>query len=504
MISEGDPTLRPEDSGNLSMPVVACMGTAACRRVCRFYNSNLEVSPNNDPGAFPGEQSCSVLGDVSDIQPDGLKELLDATALPSLPGMSSEQVVAEANEYLQFLTDGEKAHQTYLEGLLAGTSLPRFELARRQAAYEETTEPYESAQTPEQVTDEEKGAISVFHAQLRGFYDRSTLQSSGLLFDSSMRSVMETGAREIGIGHHIKLVGEPGIAKTTLAKHLALLNSRTHHPDVSDDLIQPVVVSFSSTSEAEAHVNEQTFEEGTLGSRLGDLADAMKRGVGVVLDEQNGMTADQQIFFNDLLLKKPGEQTSVASESFTIAEGFCVIATLNAMTDAQGNRRHGRQQQDSANAARFTRIDLKYPHQRGYTGNDGETVSRLFFIRYVDNFGWKTPDAEFMKLVSDSNELLKGLTKKATEPTEDATTTAASLARAQSRPDLAECISPRDLDRILASGLAYGDSAGAVVATRKAMYDKTQQILNSDNGHFVSPTAREAINTLLANGKFNA
>ena len=174
------------------------------------------------------------------------------------------------------------------------------------------------------------------------------------------------------------------------------------------------------------------------------------------------------------------------------------------MTDAQGNRRHGRQQQDSANAARFTRIDLKYPYQKGYTGNGDETVSRLFFTRYVDSFGWKTPDAEFMKLVSDSSELLEGLTKKATEPTEDATTTAASLARAQSRPDLAECISPRDLDRILASGLAHGDSAGSVAATRKAVYDKTQQILNSDNGHFVSPTVRQAVDMLLTNGKFNA
>ena len=181
--------------------------------------------------------------------------------------------------------------------------MPRFELARRQEAYEVASQPYESAQTPDQVTDEEKGAISVFHAQLRGFFDRSTLQNSGLLFDKSMRSVMETGAREIGIGHHIKLVGEPGIAKTTLAKYLALLNARAHHPNVSGSLIQPVVVSFSSTSEAEAHVNEQTFEDGSLGSRLGDIADAMKRGIGVVLDEQNGMTADQQIFFNDLLLK---------------------------------------------------------------------------------------------------------------------------------------------------------------------------------------------------------
>ena len=105
MISEGDPTRVPDKAtaGDLSGPVVACMGTAACRRVCRFYNSSLEVNPNDDPGAFPGEQSCSVLADVSDVQADGLKELLDATALPTLPGMSGEQVVAEAGDYLQFL-----------------------------------------------------------------------------------------------------------------------------------------------------------------------------------------------------------------------------------------------------------------------------------------------------------------------------------------------------------------------------------------------------------------
>lgn len=493
-------TESPTDiSEQIETSVVACMGTTACRRVCQYVDCEMVASPIESAEAFVYERNCGVLDTIHEQKPVVVKELLPTVQLPELTSLSRDTLVKETAHYLEYLRDKANAFETYLQSILNGKDQPRFVLAEAAKTYKRT-EDYDYIYKP--FADDEKETLFSFHGVLRGFHDMHTLRESGLLFDSAMEVLFIEAAREIGIGHHIKLVGEPGIAKTTFAKYLALQNAKAHHPDKSVTELTPIVISFSSTSEAEAQISEHTFEQGNLGLKFGKIAHAMKEGIGVVLDEQNGLTADQQTFFNDLFLKKPGQEVTINDETFVVANGFCIIATLNPMTDTQGNRRHGRQQQDSANAARFSRIDFKYPYQKGYKGNPDEAITRLFMAQYVDGFGWQMPSAEVTSLLTDTRELMSRLTKKATEPTEDGRT--ASVTNAQARPDLAECISPRDLSRILEVSLGYGDVDSAVAMIRQQIREKVQHILNSDNGHFVTPFTKKAVEELLRETKFNA
>lgn len=494
---------QPEASvirdASISAPVVACMGTAACRRVCEFVSPSNELQAGDPSYALPLEQDCTVLDSLSAHSNEVVSELLATVTLPELGALHGDALVNEAKGFLTHLTEADTAFDGHLQSLLRGVRQPRFALKTAEQAYA-ASQTYESDYMP--ATDKDKEELLAFHGVLRGFHDKDTLDRTGLLFDGAMQQMFTRAARELGVGHHIKLVGEPGIAKTTFAKYLALQNAIAHRPGLADSELMPTVISFSSTSEAESQVSEQTFQEATLGAQLGKIGKAMKEGLGVVLDEQNGMTADQQTFFNDLFLKKPGDMVTVENETFTIAKGFCVIATLNAMTDTQGNRRHGRQQQDSANAARFSRLDFAYPHQEGYLGNSDETISRIFLAHYVDSFGWQIPDTTVVNLLDNTNELMRNITKMATEPARDGTTT--SITAKQARPDLAECVSPRDLGRILELGFAYGDSASAVATIRTLMHSKVQQILNSDNGHHVPQKVKDAVNGHLRTGNFHA
>jgi hypothetical protein len=293
-----------------------------------------------------------------------------------------------------------------------------------------------------------------------------------------------------------------------VAKFIGRINARANHPDLEETDLEPILISFSSTSEAEAQLVQQTFEDGTLGEAPAKLAEAARKGIAVIFDEDNALTADQKIFFNDLLLKKPGQTITVAGEVITIQPGFSIIATRNAMTDTQGNRRQGRQQQDSAGDARLSRIDVPLPYQSS-TGSDAyettrrgdETIGRLFFARYVDNFGWKLPSADIMNLFTDVKQLVAKLVVKATEPPVNVVGSGVS---AQARPELAGCLSPRELDRILEVTFKHSSPDKVAKNTRIAIRNAVQQIVNSDNGHYVSPAAKKAVDKLLKDGHFNA
>lgn len=476
--------------------LVACMGVHACGRVCSVID--LEApEPYEGEGALPFEHDCPSLSESETLVPEIYRrELTQAVSMPRLEFLGTEGTAAEADAYLAFLEDGHKKLETYTTTLLKGATMPR--TAAVESAEEWRNHTYQSpnADILVGITEDEQAQTRVLYAQLRGFHDQDKLKNQHIMFDKAMQSIIEHSATELSVGHHVKLTGEPGVAKTSLAKYLGRLNARAHHPDWSDEQCEPILISMSSTTEAEAQVAEQTFEDNTLGSRLGLIAQAMSEGRVVILDEQNGMTADQQVYFNDMFLKAPGERVRVGNEFVTIARGFAVIATVNPMTDMQGNRRHGRQQQDSAGAARYTRIDVPYPGQAGYPGDAKETLSRLFYANYVEQYGWQQPTADVIKLLDNCQEYLIKLTEKATAPPTNGTATSGVLASAQARPELAECITPRDFSRILEGVMTHADLTGLAPAVRAAIATKTEQILNSDNGHYVSPQAVQAVKLL--------
>jgi hypothetical protein len=486
----------------VSQALVACMGVQACGRVCQALGVEAP-KPYIDAEALPYEKDCSSLNETETMVTNIYRgELLQAVAMPNVEPFGVEGTAVEAKSYLEYLESGHDKFENYLVAVLKGTSLPRTASVHAAEAWRTHAYTSPNAEILTTSTEDEKASARVLFAQLRGFHDLDKLKEQGLLFDTNIQAVLKESAGELSVGHHIKLTGEPGIAKTTIAKYLGRLNARAHHPEWTDEACEPVLISLSSTAEAEAQVSEQTFTENTLGNRLGIIARAMQEGRVVILDEQNGMTADQQVYFNDMFLKSPADRIRVGNEIITIAPGFAVIATVNPMTDTQGNRRHGRQQQDSAGAARYTRIDMLYPGQSGYSGQPKETLSRLFYAHYVDQYGWQQPQAGVLKVLDNSAEYLVKLTKKATEPPTDGTSAIGLLAAAAARPELAECITPRDFSRMLERVMAHADVNTLPSALRVAMATKTEQILHSDNGHFVTPAAKQAVETLQTENGF--
>ncbi len=487
-------------------PLVACMGANACRRVCQFVDSGRTIATADPSWGLPGERSCEILDTIENQDPTIAEELLDATTLPVIDGFTPSQAVEKAGGYLKHLSDDKGAFEDYIKTILKADKLPRSVVARAEAAYK--PDKAHPTKKTEQHTDEVRATIAGFESVLRGFFDRTVLDEHGVVLDTNIKEVIIEAARHFAVGHHIRLVGEPGVAKTSVAKFIGRINARANHPDLEETDLEPILISFSSTSEAEAQLVQQTFEDGTLGEAPAKLAEAARKGIAVIFDEDNALTADQKIFFNDLLLKKPGQTITVAGEVITIQPGFSVIATRNAMTDTQGNRRQGRQQQDSAGDARLSRIDVPLPYQSS-TGTNAyettrrgdETIGRLFFARYVDNFGWKLPSADIMNLFTDIKQLVAKLVVKATEPPVNVVGSGVS---AQARPELAGCLSPRELDRILEVTFTHSNSDQVAKNTRIAIRNAVQQIVNSDNGHYVSPAAKKAVDKLLKDGHFNA
>lgn len=470
---------------------LVCMGSVACRRVCDFMQPDAVSGPHPD-SEIPGENLCEVLEKLDGVgEPFAVMELVNATALPRFESaiLSSDEVSNEVAVMFEYLEKGNAAFRGLLEATLLSLRQPRFIVDAKKREYNAA---HQEAPIDSSFADDKKMAIQVVRAQTRGFYDLQTLQTEGILFDGYARSIMLAMAEKMALGHHVSLSGEPGIAKTTLAKYVARRNSLAHHGGDTSE-VEPVVLSFSSTSEAAAHLSLQTFTGGTLSEELGDIALAMQQGRGVILDEYNALTADQQILWNDLLLKKPGDTVAIAGRRIVIAPGFSVIATLNPMTDTQGNRRQGRQQQDSAGAARFERVDVNYPGSDAYKaagGKSKEALSRLYMANWANYYGWWAPDPGELTRMSEVVGFIAELAKLATSPQQNGT---GVLAQTAGMPLIAECITPRDFDRIL--GASFNASANPDVLDR-AIAVKIDQLLASNNGHLLGDQAKSAVREL--------
>lgn len=495
---------------------LACMGSVACSRVCRHLNPDAQTT--DAANGLPLEQSCDTISNLpyyfQDKSPTEIaasaNELKQILAIPIIAGLEHGQAEDEARTMLLQLNSLRNSFDDLLVAKLKSQSTPRFIVLAKEKEYEEaqasvcadlTKDPSEDS-SEEELSKDEIVIKQLLRDQARGFYDNRTLQREGLLFDTYAQQVMIKMAETMSFGYHVGLSGEPGIAKTNIAKHIARLNTLANR-DVDDCRdTEPILLNFSSTSESELLITEQTLEDGTLGKELGDIARAMEEGLGIVLDEYNGLTADQQILLNDLLLKKPGSLVKIAGKEITIAKGFSVIATINPLTDTQGNRRQGRQQQDSAGAARFKRIDVHYPGSTAYQnagGNAKESLSRIFMAQWVNHYGWQGIWNHDNESTSPSNlevrEKVVGfiaeLAERATSPAQESSS---MLSVGSAVPIIAECITPRDFYRLLEPVFAFNTDPSAKVI--EAIIEKTDQISNSNNGHVLSTTAKQVIEEL--------
>lgn len=488
---EATPTTQP----NLRL---ACMGSAACARVCKFLDTSTQKTSKEN--GIPFEQNCNTLESIYGyLQGDNgepgeyrssVIELIRATNLPSSSKFNQAQTAEDVTIAITQLQEAQDSFDALLQTKLHAQSKPRAIIRHDEEKYMEAVAAV-NADIPKELPDDQKFAKLLIRDQARGFYDRKTLKDHGIMFDGYVRQIMLDMAEKMAAGYHIDLSGEPGVAKTTIAKYMARLNTLARRSDDDTRDAEPIVLNFSSTSEAESHVTEQTYKENTLGKELSDIARAMQDGRGIVLDEYNGLTADQQIFFNDLFLKKPGDTLTIAGQKITIADGFSVIATKNPMTDTQGNRRQGRQQQDSAGAARFERIDICYPGSKAYQaagGNAKEALSRIFMANWTNHYGWASLGENDLKTRGNIVAFIGELADMATSPPED---TSSMIASTSSAPIIAECISPRDFSRMLHA--KFMSSSNPSEDITEAIKIKVDQIVNSDNGHILGTKAKEAV-----------
>jgi hypothetical protein len=143
-----------------------------------------------------------------------------------------------------------------------------------------------------------------------------------------MKNIGIKSATELRLGRHALFYGDPGIAKTELAKHVA-------------GAIDP---GYKFVSLAAGHddtlVSKTTVEDGTIVEKLGIIAQAAVNGNTIVIEEINSVPTEYQSQLNTLLVAKAGDTITLSTgQEVTIATGFRVIGTLNPVLDNQGNVR---------------------------------------------------------------------------------------------------------------------------------------------------------------------
>jgi len=150
---------------------------------------------------------------------------------------------------------------------------------------------------------------------------------------------------------------------------------------------------------------------------LGPLLTAMKEGRPFILDEMNAIPHHVLIAMNDLLLRRPGDKVTPPypeAEVFTVAEGFCVIATGNYKPE-DGLMYIGRQRMDAAYLSRFGIVSYDYlPQSReiAHIPSDatpererelraGNELYQMLVVRLLDdNLSANLPDNAFAQLES--------------------------------------------------------------------------------------------------------
>ncbi|MDO8463619.1 MAG: hypothetical protein Q7S96_05155 [bacterium] len=95
---------------------------------------------------------------------------------------------------------------------------------------------------------------------------------------------------------------------------------------------------------------------------LGPLLQAMREGRPLIIDEMNAIPHHTLIVMNDLLLLRPGDVVTPpipGAAPFTVAEGFCVLATGNYKPE-DGKFYIGRQPLDAAFLSRYDLLRYDY------------------------------------------------------------------------------------------------------------------------------------------------
>ena len=110
--------------------------------------------------------------------------------------------------------------------------------------------------------------------------------------------------------------------------------------------------------------------------------------------------------------------------------------------------------------------------------------------QWVNHYGLRVPEVKDLAAMSNSTNFVAELAKLATSPQQDGTSV---LGRSSGMPLLAECISPRDFYKILDESFYHSWDVQALLS---ALSIKAGQLVNSNNGHFVSEQAKGAVDNL--------
>ena len=210
--------------------------------------------------------------------------------------------------------------------------------------------------------------------QRRIVLDKKRQLDHGVLMTDQMSDVEKKNINFLLSGDPLLIVGETGGAKTGLAKHMAgEVLRRLGRPDEI-----PEFVSGSGELSIHQLMGKTDLKSDEGGNSVTDFAEgpmarAMREGRPIIIDEVNSIDPILLKRLNEILLLRPGAEYQIQEngrEKYTIARGFCIIATMNE----KSHRYKGVESLGSDFTDRVNRTNIEYPDQEIPVG--GENIPR--------------------------------------------------------------------------------------------------------------------------------
>lgn len=214
-------------------------------------------------------------------------------------------------------------------------------------------------------------------------FDSMCLDRYNLLFDSEMIRVVNRVVGNMMDGQPTLVVGDKGIAKTSVAKFVSQLSHES----------EPLIISGHGDMGTHELIGEIGLADGKTYFKEGKVPQAAREGRQIILDEVDVSDVAVMLRLQDILLNiKPGKELILQENgqgAIRVEPGFGVVATAN---EASKRYKH-RQVSDPANRDRYDIIRLDYPDKKSNNnstdvlGRQMTNLRRLAYAAVSDDKG---------------------------------------------------------------------------------------------------------------------
>ncbi|MBP6038399.1 MAG: AAA family ATPase [Candidatus Saccharimonas sp.] len=302
-----------------------------------------------------------------------------------------------------------------------------------------------------------KGIASETLTYAQAMVDRQAIDTYGLMFDPDMCRTVTTLFADVNTGQSVLIIGDKGIAKTQVAKFV----SASFSPDG-----KPRFISGDGSVMKDEFIGKTVLTEKNGASvtefRPGILAECMRDGIPLIIDEINLIDPAIAMRLQDILLRKPGDvvifQEDDTATPITIKRGFTIIATANEASD----RYQSRAVLDPAFRDRFDVMQVNYPDgvvpivlrdpKHGKKVPQPSTLMRLAYANIISPSGIKNDrisidDAAWLVKISHASQQM--YSKPSCDINGSLPGSASAKFVDQEQPPMKDCITPRKLVDII-------------------------------------------------------